>query len=87
MSKGDEGGPDSGALKNTPPLYPDHCAAHGNVAVPGNCGDCADVRKANKARPLTLVPSDNKRCIVHDQTFTTVCSGCRADAIAVEETA
>jgi hypothetical protein len=54
MSKGDEGGPDSGDPKNTPPLYPDRCQAHGDVAVPGNCGDCADVRKANKAQAARL---------------------------------
>jgi hypothetical protein len=37
-----------------PPLYPDHCAAHAFVAVPGKCGDCADARKANKAAAETL---------------------------------
>jgi hypothetical protein len=83
MSKGDEGGPDSGAL-TAPPLYPDHCAAHGNVAVPGNCGDCADTRKANKCRPLTLVPSPLRRCIVHDTSFERVCNGCEADRKAAE---
>ena len=33
--------------RNAAPLYPDHCEAHGFVATPGNCGDCADQRKAN----------------------------------------
>jgi hypothetical protein len=66
-----------------PPLYSDRCQRHGNVAEPGNCGNCADVRKANAARPLTLV-RDTRRCIVHDQAFTNVCSGCRADEIASE---
>lgn len=28
-----------------------------------------------------------RRCIVHDQKFTTVCPGCRADQIAAEESA
>lgn len=32
-------------------------------------------------------PAVPARCIVHDQTFTTVCSGCRADEIAAEESA
>jgi hypothetical protein len=68
----------------TPPLYANRCKRHGHVLDPGPCGSCADVRQANAARPLTLVPSDNKRCIVHDQTFTTVCSGCRADEIAAD---
>lgn len=39
-----------------PPLYPDRCSAHGNDPQPGNCGNCADARKAAKARPaLALV--------------------------------
>ncbi len=71
-----------------PPLYSDRCTRHGDVLQPGNCGACADVRKANAARPpLALVPSTRKRCLVHDQTFTTVCPGCRADEIAAEESA
>ncbi len=71
-----------------PPLYSDRCTRHGDVLEPGNCGDCADVRKANAVRPpLALVPSRDRRCIVHDQTFTTVCAGCRADQIAAEESA
>lgn len=65
------------------PLYADRCKRHGNVAAPGPCGACADVRKANAAQPLTLI-RDTRRCLVHDQTYTTVCSGCRADEIASE---
>jgi hypothetical protein len=40
------------------PLYSDRCTRHGDVLEPGNCGACADVRKANAMRPraLTLVP-------------------------------
>jgi len=67
-----------------PPLYADRCKRHGDVLEPGNCGACADVRKANAVRPLTLVPSPSKRCLIHDTTYTTVCSGCRADEIAAE---
>jgi hypothetical protein len=45
------------------------------------------VRKANAQRPpLALVNPDTRRCFIHDLTYTTVCSGCRADEIA-EETA
>jgi hypothetical protein len=55
MSDGDEGGSSSGAAPTTPPLYPDRCASHGNVAAPGNCGNCADVRKANARQHLTVV--------------------------------
>ena len=68
-----------------PPLYSDRCTRHGNDAEPPPCGQCADVRKANAARPpLTLVPSEVRRCLVHDQTFTNVCRGCRADEIAAD---
>lgn len=69
-----------------PPLYPDHCPAHSSVAIPGPCGNCADARKAYESGsrlPLALV-RDTQRCLVHDLTFTTVCSGCRADEIASE---
>jgi hypothetical protein len=34
-----------------------------------------------------VTPIRRRRCIVHDQSFTNVCSGCRADEIAAEETA
>ncbi len=37
-----------------PPLYSDRCSRHGNVLEPGNCGDCADVRKANAAQAQAL---------------------------------
>jgi hypothetical protein len=81
-----EGGSYVPNASDTPPLYPDHCEAHGNVAKPGNCGNCADARKANERRPLALV-RDSKRCVVHDETYTNVCRGCRADEIAAEESA
>lgn len=42
---------------------------------------------AAKVRPLHAVPSPLKRCLVHDTTYERVCSGCRADEIAAEETA
>jgi len=43
----------------------------------------ADVRKANQQRPpLTVVPSNYR--LVHDETYTRVCRGCRADQIAEE---
>jgi hypothetical protein len=51
--------------------------------VPGNCGNCADARKAAKARPLALVPSSLRRCIVHDTSFERVCNGCEADRKAL----
>lgn len=67
-----------------PPLYPDHCPDHADVAVPPKCGGCAKQKQLNAARPLALV-RDTKRCIVHDETYTTVCRGCRADEIAAKE--
>lgn len=79
MSKGDEGGPSSGADPGPPPLYPDRCKAHGDVADPGPCGGCADVRKANARRPLHAVPSTARRCLVHAETYTERCRGCVAD--------
>lgn len=84
MSKGVEGGPFSGAPA-APPLYADRCTRHGNDPAPGNCGNCADVRKANQQRPksLTLV-SDTRRCLVHDETYVNVCRGCRSDEIGAE---
>lgn len=48
MSSGVEGGPSSGGT--TPPLFPDHCDEHANVAVPGKCGLCKDQREANRAK-------------------------------------
>lgn len=48
-----------GSAASTPPLFPDHCQRHANDPTPGKCGDCADARKANAARPtLSLVVSD-----------------------------
>lgn len=68
-----------------PPLYADRCRRHANVAVPGPCGDCADVRKTKIGPALRLIESIDKRCLVHDQTYVNVCSGCRADVIAAED--
>ncbi len=54
--------------------------------VPGHlihpCADYHDraLRFAENATPT-------RRCLVHDETFTHVCRGCRADEIAAEETA
>lgn len=46
------------ASPSTPPLYSDRCKRHANVAEPGPCGNCKDVREANKTRPaLSLVPA------------------------------
>jgi hypothetical protein len=75
----------SRAVDNSPPLYADRCKAHGDDPTPDPCGRCADVRKANAVRPLTLVPSPSKRCLVHDETYTVRCRGCRADEIAAED--
>lgn len=36
------------ASDTQPPLYPDRCKRHGNTYEPGNCGGCADARKANQ---------------------------------------
>lgn len=49
--------------------------------------ELADVRKANAQRPPLTLVTTSRRCLVHDQSFTNVCSGCRADEIAAEETA
>lgn len=75
----------SSARDEQPPLYSDRCSRHGHVLEPGNCGACADVRKANKARPLTLVAGPVKRCIVHDTTYERVCTSCRSEEIAAKE--
>jgi len=74
----------SSGSPDEPPLYPDRCSKHGNTYEPPNCGGCADVRKANAARPLALV-RDTKRCIVHDENYTTVCRGCEADRKAAPD--
>lgn len=63
-----------------PPLYPNRCAEHGDVAEPGPCGACADARKAPR---LTVVPlATSRSCLVHAQPDVRVCSGCAADAKA-----
>jgi hypothetical protein len=85
-SKTSQGGVAEGDARGTPPLYSDRCSRHGNDPNPGNCGNCKDARIANaaKPRPLHAVPSPMRRCLVHDQSFERVCSGCRADSIAAE---
>ena len=62
-----------------PPLHPDHCPEHAAVAVPPKCGGCLKQKQLNAARPLTLVPSSLRRCLVHDTHFESVCNGCEAD--------
>jgi hypothetical protein len=37
---------------SAPPLFPDRCPRHGNVAEPGPCGECGDARKARRAAPV-----------------------------------
>lgn len=66
---------------SNPPAFPDHCASHAAVAVPGKCGDCADQRKANASRPrqLMLVPSSTQKCLVHAEPDVNHCRGCAAD--------
>jgi hypothetical protein len=63
----------------TPPLYANRCKRHGHVLDPGPCGSCADVRQANAARPLTLVPSDTQKCLIHMEPDVNDCRGCAAD--------
>ena len=64
----------------TPPLYSDRCERHGDDPAPGPCGNCADVRKANaaKPRPLALV-RETQQCLVHMEPDVTHCRGCAAD--------
>jgi hypothetical protein len=68
-----------------PPTYPDHCARHAHVPLPGPCGGCADQRKANAAAPprrLTVV-HDRRPCLVHAEPDVQHCRGCAADRKAV----
>lgn len=75
----------SAPADDAPPLFADHCAAHAHTAVPGNCGACKDQRVANETKPRALaLVSSNKRCLVHDQSYTRVCTGCAADRLAGE---
>lgn len=83
MSDGDEGGASSGG-KSAPPRFPDHCDEHADTAVPPKCGGCQKQKAANKARPLHMVPSLLRRCIVHDTHYERVCNGCEADRKASE---
>jgi hypothetical protein len=46
-----------------PPLYPDRCSKHGNTYEPGNCGNCADVRKAKQR--LASVGAHNPATVPH----------------------
>lgn len=65
-----------------PPLFPDHCWAHGEVADPGPCGRCADVRKA--ARRLSVVAEHTtQKCLIHMTADVANCTGCAADRKAV----
>jgi hypothetical protein len=66
----EEGGYVPNASGPKPPLYSDRCSQHGDVLQPGNCGDCADVRKAN--RRLAVVgphnPATKPHCGQCDET-------------------
>jgi len=75
----------SRAVDNSaPPRFPDHCQRHADVAEPGPCGNCADVRKARATQPrLSLVASPTQRCLVHYEPDVTNCRGCAADRKAV----
>jgi hypothetical protein len=74
-----KGGSHVSNASDPPPLYPDHCTAHAFVAVPGNCGDCADMRKALAARPTLTLVAPTQRCLVHMEPDVTNCRGCAAD--------
>lgn len=66
-----------------PPLYFDHCPQHQNIAEPGNCGGCADARKAN--RRLTVVAGpEPRKCLIHLLEHTGICPGCAADEKAAQ---
>lgn len=68
------------------PLYSDRCSRHAKVPEPPPCGACADVRKANAARPpLALVPTaPTQRCLVHEEPDARYCRGCAADRKAAD---
>lgn len=83
-----EGGSHVPNASDSPPPFPDHCPQHAHDPTPPPCGRCADARKAWANRPpLALVDPNTRRCLVHDETYTTVCRGCRADALAAPDTA
>lgn len=44
------GGSHVSSGSSRPPLFPQHCDRHGDVAEPGPCGSCADARKAHEFR-------------------------------------
>ena len=74
-----EGGVPYVSSEPAPPLYSGRCQRHGDVPEPPKCGACADVRKAGKARPLTLVPADTQKCLIHMTADVANCNGCAAD--------
>jgi hypothetical protein len=77
MSEERRGGLDSGAPA---PLYPDHCAAHASVAVPGNCGNCKDARKAYQAAPTNYRHLQAvAHCYAHPTELARSCRSCAAD--------
>ena len=80
-----KGGSHVSRAHERPPFYDDRCARHITLAEPGPCGDCADVRKANQQRRALTVVRETRHCLVHAETYTTTCRGCRADEIASEE--
>jgi hypothetical protein len=76
-----------------PPLFPDRCSKHGNTYEPGNCGGCADVRKA-KLRLASIGPHNPARVphcgecdearLLHTRFGTIPCPNCNP---AAEESA
>jgi len=81
----EKGGYVPDARATPPPRFLDRCSRHGNDPEPPPCGACADVRKANAARPpLQLVPqAPTQRCLVHAEPDVTHCRGCAADRKAI----
>jgi hypothetical protein len=74
-----EGGHLPNASDTRTPLYSDRCSRHADVAEPGPCGACADVRKANQQRPPLTVVRETQHCWVHDIDYREICNGCEAD--------
>jgi hypothetical protein len=60
-----EGGSHVPNASDTPPLFPNHCRQHSAVAEPGPCGGCADVRKANAAKPRLSVVARTPAKVPH----------------------
>lgn len=65
VSRERRGGHSSGDA--APPLYPKHCPAHADVAVPGRCGDCKDTRESYEtgAPRLSLISAANPARVPH----------------------